>query len=180
MINITQMLSKPTTPSGDWLPAFYEAQLRLAQNISGGGIIYFPPGNYYFQNTLQIFGAPIIRGAGINNTRLIVKAPYEQHPFNANLLKPVDGMIIHFNAGNLGTGRLVNLPLPNPVPRIAPDIITAANWPTGFTAELLAQGNFVTNATPVLEHFSLIYEEHPGNQPLFHNSEDPRLGFGHG
>ena len=89
-------------------------------------------------------------------------------------------MIIHFNAGNLGTGRLVNLPLPNPVPRIAPDIITAANWPTGFTAELLAQGNFVTNATPVLEHFSLIYEEHPGNQPLFHNSEDPRLGFGHG
>lgn len=89
-------------------------------------------------------------------------------------------MIIHFNAGNLGTGRLVNLSLTNPVPPIAPNIITAANWPTGFTASLLAQGNFVTNATPVLEHFSLIYEEHPGNQPLFHNSEDPRLGFGHG
>ena len=94
-------------------------------------------------------------------------------------------MIIHFNAGMQGTGRLVNLPPsasapPDLVPRIAPNIDTAANWPSGFTANMLFAGNFVTNATPVLEHFSLIYEEHPGNQPLFHNSEDPRLGFGHG
>jgi len=134
---------------------------------------------------LQIFGAPILRGSGAGNTRLIVKAPYEQHPFDATLFKPVDGMIIHFNAGMQGTGRLVNLPPsapapPDLVPRIAPNIDTAANWPGGFTADMLFAGNFVTNSTPVLEHFSLIYEEHPDNQPLFHNPEDPRLGFGHG
>lgn len=40
MIDITQILSKPTTPSGDWLPAFYEAQLMLSQNISGGDNIF--------------------------------------------------------------------------------------------------------------------------------------------
>ena len=55
MINITQMMSKPTTPSGDWLPAFYEAQLRLAQNISGGGYNIFSARKLLFPKYLADF-----------------------------------------------------------------------------------------------------------------------------
>lgn len=36
-VDITTMPGAPNTSNGDWLPAFYEAQLSLKNNIYGGG-----------------------------------------------------------------------------------------------------------------------------------------------
>ncbi|MEZ4826506.1 MAG: hypothetical protein R3C61_09460 [Bacteroidia bacterium] len=51
----------------DWTDAF----LRAVESLEGKqGVIYFPPGDYFFHSTLYLPDSCIIRGAGADSTRL--------------------------------------------------------------------------------------------------------------
>ena len=88
-------------------------------------------------------------------------------------------MVIHFHTGTgstvVGTGKWVNT-----MPPIAPPITNAPGWPNGFDISALLTGNHLTNAAPVLEHFSLIYGHSPNANETYTNLPDPKIGFGHG
>jgi len=101
-----------------------------------------------------------------------VNAPFAPHPFDSGLSLPADGLIVHFNNG-LGTGSFLN----HPTLPIGPEIDFV--WSPGYDIlEFIdEEGNFLTNAEPTLEDFSLIYNN---TSEVYQNPANPDFGFGHG
>ena len=117
MINIRDLAPTILPLNYDWLNAFYQAQINIF-DTSGGGIIYFPAGIYYFSHTLQVFCNCIIKGEGPHSSQLIISPNKFYDPISGgnNLPIPPDGIIAH---GTNGGGRTW-LPLGSSFTKIAP------------------------------------------------------------
>lgn len=186
MVNIQDMSLAPGA-GGDWLGAFYEAQYMLWKQsapLSGNpsikllqGTIFFPKGDYYFSNTLQLFGDINLIGEGASHTILNVDAAINT---DINAKQFGDGLVLHRVVPDpYGTGVLTNTNS-SFGPAIVEQLTNPITLATIPIKKLWEQSRDVGES--YISKLKLSAQDiNNDNLPTgFSNPEDPDAGYGHG